>query len=58
LTKNANKHSDDFVQGMDLVEEVNNDLQTSRNIADETRRRFSDIKENITKCSMKVLIAG
>jgi len=29
LTKNANKHSEDFVQGMDLVNGVKNDLQSA-----------------------------
>ena len=33
LTKNANKHSSDFVSGMDIVHGVKNDLSSSKEIA-------------------------
>ena len=56
LSKNANKHKEDFVEGMDLVNGVKFDLSSSKQITLETRETFDRMKRNLTNQSAKILL--
>lgn len=55
LTKNAMKHSKEFMEGMDLVRGVENDLDKSRDIILCTKQMFEKMQQKVVKSSMEIL---
>ena len=58
LTKNAMKHSTEFMEGMDLVRGVENDLSKSQDIIQCTKEMFTKMQEKVVKSSMDILKLG
>jgi len=55
LTKNAMKHSKEFIEGMDLVRGVENDLSKSQDIIKYTKEVFKTMQEKLVIKSMEIL---
>ena len=55
LTKNANKHSVEFIEGMELVHGVESDLKQSQEIVKETKSVFNDLNDRIVVRSMDIM---
>ena len=55
LTKNANKHSLEFIEGMELVHGVESDLKQSQEIVQHKKSAFNDINDRIVVRSMDIM---
>jgi hypothetical protein len=55
LTKNAIKHSKEFMEGMDLVRGVENDLIKSQDIIQCTKEMFNKMQEKVVISSMDIM---
>lgn len=55
LTKNANKHSKEFMDGMDLVKGVENDLIKSKEIVAHTKNFLQNMQDQIVVTSMDIM---
>ena len=55
LTKNANKHSTEFMEGMDLVRGVETDLIKSKEIIAWTKEFFKEMNQKIAISTMDIL---
>lgn len=55
LTKNAMKYSKEFIDGMNLVRGVENDLNKSQDIIHQTQEILKTLQEKLVVTSMEVL---
>jgi hypothetical protein len=55
LTKNANKHSKEFMEGMDLVKGVENDLIKSKEIVAHTKNFLQNMQAQVVVSSMDIM---
>lgn len=55
LTKNANKYSKEFMEGMDLVKGVESDLEKSKEIVSCTKEFYQFMQAKVVKSSMEII---
>lgn len=55
LTKNANKHSKEFMDGMDLVRGVESDLAMSKEMVHHTKAVFNNMKAKVAIRAIEIM---
>lgn len=55
LTKNANKHSQEFMDGMNLVQGIETDLKRAHEMVVHTKNVYDDLKQKVAVTSMDIM---